>query len=786
MTLPTFLQMKHKRSRSTFWVTFRRTVAGGFPLPLLLMLALCLMIPLLVNFISGTLDKEIRAGISYMLISNPSPMNESILLAIGISACLLSIWLFRFIINKRTLNVYYSLGVTRTELFLSNYTAGATMLFTAIGLPVLLDILVNIRFYGSSYYLWTSALHLLVGLFLFAMVCFTITAAVFSLVGTIPEAVGFTVILLAAPSMVAHCIQCLMRQFVWGSSYGITLPVIPGTATNYNAIEQSTIFAASSSVNPLVFMRNPMYDLAQRKADGTLEELGAVRPWIAPNWLELLPWVLVVLALAAAGLYLFKRRRAEISGFIGINKPLNTICTFLLAFTGMCAVADALITLSNFSPVWAYVIGAIVFLFIYLLIDLILIRNFRSFLRGLKKLPLHAAAVALLFLLFAVGFHGYETRVPDVDQIQTAYISNTANYNLYGNMFHSNGGFSAYDDGTLMFGERSLLGGFTSTEDKTLIHDLHQKLIDGKKQDGKLPARIVVAYQTESGAILTRIYNYATPDTLADTLQVHTSQWARDAVEQAFFATPAKEPSRPDYGDMSLENTSNTYVQYENARVSLVNRTLDQYTPLSLTREQFDTLKRAVVQDLNAQTVQQRFFPKLPILGFVRFASPDNQDSEFITINSNGIVPITTDMKQTLGYLQTHGWKEAFHANSQTFRRGFVSRFADSSLLLQNSISGTSYGGRSWFGTPIVYTKTHYFGGSAAKINDEVMGESWNYNNRPELTAEQFGEILPKLQMAYYTKGEGYNVVYETADNFHIVAYLPQQDAPQWLADMVK
>ena len=53
-----------------------------------------------------------------------------------------------------------------------------------------------------------------------------------------------------------------------------------------------------------------------------------------PNFLPLVFWTIAVVAVMFLGMYLFRKRKAEICGFLGANPVLNFFITFLLGFLG--------------------------------------------------------------------------------------------------------------------------------------------------------------------------------------------------------------------------------------------------------------------------------------------------------------------------------------------------------------------------------------------------------------------------------------------------------------------
>ena len=81
------------------------------------------------------------------------------LAAMGILSILIAVRIFSFICDKKTVNVYYSLGIKRSTLFLSKYASGALLLCAASGVAVIFSYIVNLIYLGASWQLSLVLLH---------------------------------------------------------------------------------------------------------------------------------------------------------------------------------------------------------------------------------------------------------------------------------------------------------------------------------------------------------------------------------------------------------------------------------------------------------------------------------------------------------------------------------------------------------------------------------------------------------------------------------------------------
>ena len=144
--------------------TFRTALTSNFLMPLLNMAALAFCIPVmnLIRILSinnaaasprqGETVVSLKETYRYLLMGDAEFAPLAILAVVGCSV-LLGVMMFRFIASKKTVNVFYSLGITRKSLFVSKYLAGVLMLVVSVALPLLFNLILNFSYLGSSWQL---------------------------------------------------------------------------------------------------------------------------------------------------------------------------------------------------------------------------------------------------------------------------------------------------------------------------------------------------------------------------------------------------------------------------------------------------------------------------------------------------------------------------------------------------------------------------------------------------------------------------------------------------------
>ena len=98
---------------------------------------------------NGNVTEYIASKDSYhfLIFRDAEYMSTMLILGVAVCGILAAICLFNFITSKKMVNVYYSLGITRTKLFCGKYFSGLLMLFVASVLPMAVTFFANIFTY---------------------------------------------------------------------------------------------------------------------------------------------------------------------------------------------------------------------------------------------------------------------------------------------------------------------------------------------------------------------------------------------------------------------------------------------------------------------------------------------------------------------------------------------------------------------------------------------------------------------------------------------------------------
>lgn len=443
---------------------------------------------------------------------------------------LVGVLLFRFVTNKKTVNVYYSLGIKRADLYTARLVAGIIMMLAATLIPLAVSLGINLHFFGSSAMLWRTFLFYAVHNVICVLAGLTIAATVSSCVGTVVESLGFSAVLAAFPSVVTMCVNYSVPAILNGApskTYYDIYPVASSFGENYLDMTNSTLFGrAIAHINLLMLNRSSFINSSSIEAM-TKE---AAKKWAAPSLTPYILWAVLIAAFFVFGLFMFKRRKAEICGFPGRSAVLNFVLCMIASFGAASLIIYFIAYTSQISR-WIMIALVIVAAFlVFVILDVILHLSFKALKKDWKIGLVHVGLMAAFLLSLYTGFFGYSSRVPDVQSIESASIS--APNALMGSYKLGNGLRSGYNSNLYYFGEdglkdyyyvgnrsNSLVEDFKDKDDINTVREIHKAMIkagninemncdpdDYSKR--ATSQKVIIKYKLKNGRELVRVYNY--------------------------------------------------------------------------------------------------------------------------------------------------------------------------------------------------------------------------------------------------------------------------------------
>lgn len=612
---------------------------------------------------------------------------------------LLGVLLFRFVTNKKTVNVYYSLGIKRADLYTARLLAGVFMMLAATLIPLAVSLGINLHFFGSSAMLWRTFLFYAVHNVICVLAGLTISAAVSSCVGTVVESLGFSAVLAAFPSVVTMCVNYSVPAILNGAP-GITYYDIYPSSSSYGDMHLdmtgSTMFGRIiSHINLLMLNRSSFINSSSVEAM-TKE---AAKKWAAPSLTPYILWAVLIAAFFVFGLFMFKRRKAEICGFPGRSAVLNFVLCMIASFGAASLIIYFIAYTSQISR-WIMIALVIVAAFlVFVILDVILHLSFKVLKKDWKIGLVHVGLMAAFLLSLYTGFFGYSSRVPDVQSIESASIS--APNALMGSYKLGNGLRSGYNSNLYYFGEdglkdyyyvgnrsNSLVEDFKDKDDINTVREIHKAMIkagninemncdpdDYSKR--ATSQKVIIKYKLKNGRELIRVYNYVpltdypTLYTLEDTKNwnskiknellnidsenvipiVFSAQMdKRTAVDEELTAGLARAIYN-DISTLSSDKFLSSNAKYLGSVAFYVNR--EQ-------REDYSIYESS--EYVNATSMEDEITEEEEPLSrqetVDNLAIRDNSQGKYLALGDYSVIPITEEMTNTISFLKAHGLYE--------------------------------------------------------------------------------------------------------------------------------
>lgn len=611
---------------------------------------------------------------------------------------LLGVLLFRFVTNKKTVNVYYSLGIKRADLYTARLVAGIIMMLAAVLVPLAVSLGLNLHYFGSSVMLWRTFLFYAVHNVICVLAGLTISAAVSSCVGTVVESIGFSAVLAAFPSVVTMCVNYGVPAILNGAP-AITYYGIYPAASSYGElhfdITGSTVFGRIiSHINLLMLNRSSFINSSSVEAM-TKE---AAKKWAAPSLTPYILWAVLIAAFFVFGLFMFKRRKAEICGFPGRSAVLNFVLCMITSFGVASLVLYFVVSEIPQITTWMIIVGLmIISIIIFLIFDIILHLSFKAIKKDWKIGLVHAGLMAAFLLSLYTGFFGYSSRVPDIQDIDSVSISAPnalmGSYQLGRELSGSYVTDRYYSDvysNYYYVGNRSvsLIENFKDKDDINTVREIHKAMIkagnirrvntNSDDYSKRVTCQsVVIRYKLKNGRELVRVYeyvpltNYPTLYTLEDTKNwnskikdellnidsenvipiVFSAQMDnRIAVDEELTAGLA----RAIYNDittLSSDKFLTSNAKYLGSVAFYVNRSQ---------REDYSMYESS--EYVNATSIEDEITEEEEPLSrqetVDNLAIRDNSQGKYLALGDYSVIPITEEMTNTISFLKAHGLYE--------------------------------------------------------------------------------------------------------------------------------
>lgn len=313
--------------------------------------------------------------------------------------------LFSFAFKKNSVNVYFSMGITRTRLFMNRVAAGAAELFVISFIPYLIVFLANVSLFGYNVHQLKLLGYYTLLMFIRGMSGFAIGAFAASVSGSIIETVFTTgsasVIFVVAAALFIGFKNLFLLGYV-GEGYDT---------------EQK------------LMLLTPWFGLYEQSSHSKLITGKKVPEEYLLTWkTDLFPivlWMAASVIILAVALFLFKKRKNENTGSFGkyyIASALNGAAILLASLYVLAELFSSLYAGNTIKSIPLCIILCTVISFvIFFIVELIIRRKIKAVLRILPVYGGIALTVFAMLIVIGTGYFGTFNKLPEAKDIE--YVS---------------------------------------------------------------------------------------------------------------------------------------------------------------------------------------------------------------------------------------------------------------------------------------------------------------------------------------------------------------------------
>lgn len=647
-----------------------------------------------------------------------------LLVVIGAAFAFIS---FKYLMSKKAINVYFSLGISRKRLFLSKFLAGVTAIAVSTFLPMLILALVNVSLYGSSYKLWFAAIYIAFKCFSVMFYVFTIFTFSAVLLGSWLETIVMGCVAVVSPFLVNYAVGVFASTLVFGSPY------ISSEYTT-NMFSFSTLGGGKISPELSLFnfgkyiipfsSDNTLRDLMQYSIDFlTDKEEAALFSLNVFKWPVFFLCVTVLVAIVSGILH--SRRKAEITGFMGKSVFLEGYCvivvgTFLASFVGPY-IAEW--TNSNYSGTVISILlsGIIIMAVGYTVVDLICVRSLKEYRKRIKNLFGELLAFTFAVAIVSMVFSGVCTAIPDKSEIESAGVTvvdaplgNIANDSSYTiDVPSTDGSYTRLDNNFLeLTYEKTVTTGFTEDDDIDLILTANNKIkslrgkhvVSGNRNmsdDDVYRLSVRFEYKLKNGKTVSRTY-YVSDNEIQNYLLALTSS---DNYKNQIANIMTCEDT------LSIINNDGYAVSFISPNASNKTSIGALYSNAELKTE----LQKALAADIKEGTLPLSYVSNEKLIGYIAYLNDisltgeesetnqiiltedydlSNYESYYmdLPIRSTSLFPIYENMKNTVKFLEDNDFMSYFENKAEAVEISYCKYDEESDTIRSANTDGMILG----------------------------------------------------------------------------------------------
>ncbi len=568
---------------------FKRSFVGSllFPTIAFLVLFFTMTVPVLQYVTSEDyLKTGTHEEVSMFLSSSSVFYYMFDLVPIGMVICgmLTAFKSFNYLLSKKQVNVFLSLGIKRNTMFVNRFISGIICLFVSVFVPMLLIYVINIANFGLSVHLTELFLYVVSLLFVSGVIGYAVTSAMIMVSGNLFEvalsSVALTFIPYVAIWVAIEWMYAFLNGFVqssnvtpwlsifnpWSMAENIHKDFIPYSSDDY----MDYGYAESINAGEILGLLNRDTTPDKYKVSEIYQvDLGLTLPIIF--------WAVVSIVLIGLTFFLYNRRKAEHANSLG-KFPISRAVICTIAFE---VVAIMLVTSIGNNMSWSvlFIIVALIAGIIYLAIQLVLSRSFKTSFKSLSWYGVLTVVLAVCAVVIGTGIFGTFNKVPDKSEVKSVSIDAREIAILYERV-NPNSNVESYINCTTDEGKEAILKAYELLKNEKVEYG--EESID----------KITLAITDKDGNIKYRTFDIYSEETYVKYLElVYGTEFFDTLLETRILGSV----------EQSANNFKNFMWAYEdNDMIGNINEELNYI-------EDVDAFLEALYKDMSAMTFDELF-----------------------------------------------------------------------------------------------------------------------------------------------------------------------------------
>lgn len=452
-------------------------------------------------------SKEFKASRPNDIISyfGDSPFIGIKEIQIGMIFCglIIAVSLFRFMFSKKSVNVYFSMGITRSRLYINRIIAGVISLCLAVIIPLTITLIINISVFGSNSHIFNVFFYDFLAVFTCGLSGFAIGAFASTVSGSIIEAVITSGSVAFIPIFFDSVISSVNSYMLRGFSNSISNDLY---GSNFSSIFSPFTFIID--LNKKRCRELGEYNPIERLS-ALLEGTKVPKEYLIDIKIlgPVIFWLVASIVFIGIGLMLMNSRKAENSNTLGkfyVSSAINGVTVYSVAFMVLSEITLDFYAFRNntFSVFYQNLslcllvcgIGLIIAFFVG---ELIIRRKFKA---ALRTLPVFALLFALTIFgaVYVASEHfGTYNKLPATSSIKAVSMDiNDSNGIFYYSTGQSDNDYESKDP-----------------EDIKLAVELFNKIKDDKYDGTNTPNYALgFNFTLNDGTVIRRSFDVFSPD----------------------------------------------------------------------------------------------------------------------------------------------------------------------------------------------------------------------------------------------------------------------------------